>query len=76
MAGLNAYRIEVTIPLALPREMREQLVDAVAEAVHAWEPDDRKGWDAFVSGLAIYDDLTEEENAALLADPSLSGHSR
>lgn len=47
----KTYRITVDIPADLPDELREALVEAVADAVHDWEPKDREGWDADVSGF-------------------------
>lgn len=61
----NAYRIEITIPLGLPAELRERLIHAVADVVHDWEPDDRVGWDAFVAGHAVYDELSEDVSSTV-----------
>lgn len=43
------WEVTVTVPLRLPAEQRESLFNAVADAVTAWEPDNRTDWDAIVS---------------------------
>lgn len=38
--------MRVAVPLALNDDLRDRLFDAVADAVAAWEPEGRDGWDA------------------------------
>lgn len=44
------YRLVVELPADLPQELREKFDVAVADAVYATEPKDRKDWDAFMYG--------------------------
>lgn len=60
MAEPNAWRIEITVPLGLTDELRDRLFTAVADVVHEWEPADREGWDAFVSGHPVFDEFVGE----------------
>lgn len=53
----NAWRVEVTVPLGLPLDMRTALFDAIADVVSDWEPADREGWDAFVSAHPVHDEF-------------------
>ena len=48
----DRWHVLVTVPLDLPDDMHNRLFTAIADVVHDWEPDDRDGWDAFVSGYA------------------------
>lgn len=60
MTEPNAYRIEVVVPYPLPLPLIDSLFVAVADAVRAWEPADRQGWDAFVAGSTIYSPFDDE----------------
>lgn len=53
----GTWTIAVQVPIGLPVEMRHALFSAVAAAVSGWEPDDRDGWDADVSGYPTADSL-------------------
>jgi hypothetical protein len=44
----DVWRIAIDVPLRAGGAVREGLFDAVCDAVSAWEPADREGWDAFV----------------------------
>lgn len=44
------WTVAVQVPISLPVEVRHDLFSAVAAAVTGWEPGDRDGWDADVSG--------------------------
>jgi hypothetical protein len=46
----DTWQVSVAIPKTLPPAMMDSLFTAVADAVHAWEPQDRDGWDVDVSG--------------------------
>lgn len=46
----HLWQITVRVPMRMPTEMRDELFVVVADAVAAWEPADRDGWDADVSG--------------------------
>lgn len=46
----DTWTVAVQVPIGLSVEMRHALFSAVAAAVSGWEPDDRDGWDADVSG--------------------------
>ncbi len=48
------WQVSVRVPMDLPREMRDSLSEALAAAVHDWEPQDRDGWDVEVSGHPTY----------------------
>lgn len=44
------WQVVVRVPMRLPLEQHDELFAAVADAVAQWEPDERDGWDADVSG--------------------------
>lgn len=44
------WQITIRVPMRLAVEERHDLFEAVVAAVSDWEPDDRDGWDADVSG--------------------------
>jgi hypothetical protein len=44
------WQITVRVPLRIPTEMRDELFNIIADTVASWEPVDRDGWDADVSG--------------------------
>ena len=56
----NAYRVTVEVPLRVGDAALTDLLDRLADAVHAWQPADRD-WDAFVHGTAFHDELYEED---------------
>lgn len=43
------WQVVVEVPIRIGADSRLTLFDAVARAVHDWEPADRDGWDAEVS---------------------------
>lgn len=45
-----AWEVVVSVPLSLDVEQRQALFEAIVATVAEWEPDDRDGWDADVSG--------------------------
>lgn len=60
------WEITVLVPMRLPVEMRQDLFEAVAQAVARWEPVNRDGWDADVSGCPERQRLTYRESQELL----------
>lgn len=52
----DVYRIYVDVPASLPTELINELFEAVAKAVHAWEPADRGDWDAQVDAITVRSD--------------------
>jgi hypothetical protein len=60
------WEIRVLVPMRLPVEMRQDLFEAVAQAVSRWEPVNRDGWDADVSGCPERQRLTYRESQELL----------
>ncbi len=44
----DKWQVRVSIPVRVPAEQRDRLFTAIADAVTAWEPADRDGWDALV----------------------------
>lgn len=63
------WQVAVRVPLSLPVEIRHQLFAVVSDAVAAWEPDDRDGWDADVSGAPLSDAVPGECTACGLSHP-------
>jgi hypothetical protein len=45
----DSWEVRVVVPYRLPSEELEALFDAVADAAHNWEPEDRDGWDMDIS---------------------------
>ncbi|MFD2421641.1 hypothetical protein [Amycolatopsis pigmentata] len=43
------WQVSVSVPMSLPREMRDSLFEFIATAAHDWE-----GWDVDVSGHPTY----------------------
>lgn len=60
------WEITVSVPHRLPVEMRQDLFEAVAQAVARWEPVQRDGWDADVFGCPARDRLSYRESQELL----------
>lgn len=50
MAEEPQWQVTVRVPMRLTPERHDGLFTAVADAVAQWEPDERDGWDADVSG--------------------------
>lgn len=69
----EVWRISIEVRMGLSDTLRAGLFDAVADAVHNWEPADRDGWDASVSAgggdhtAEAYADRLEAERDLLLA---------
>ena len=76
---VDTWTVSVEVPLRLPVEMRHALFDAVANAVGDWEPDDRDGWDAEVSGnptadsLRVWEALAAVRRVQSLLEPAPTG---
>lgn len=49
----DAWQLIVTVPASLPGQDLDALFTAVADAVHDWEPADRKGWDADICAQRV-----------------------
>jgi hypothetical protein len=49
----EVYRIVVEVPAHLDSTLIESLTTGLADTVHGWEPADRDGWDANVSGQIV-----------------------
>jgi hypothetical protein len=69
------WDVTVAVPLSLPPEMLDSLFNTVVDAVRAWEPKDRKGWDVSISGHPGYFDVIDSQqrriDAALEAVDSM-----
>ncbi|TYK45184.1 hypothetical protein [Actinomadura decatromicini] len=63
-ASVDTWTVAVEVPLSLPADMRHDLFSMIAAAVSRWEPDDRDGWDADVSGYPTADSLRAWEALA------------
>jgi hypothetical protein len=55
LPSCDLWQVTVRVPLSLSVEMRNELFGAVVDAVAAWEPPDRDGWDADVSGAPAHE---------------------
>lgn len=60
------WELRVLVPMRRPVEERLALFDAVAHAVAEWEPDERDGWDADVTGCPERDRLSYRDSQLLL----------
>ena len=61
----------VSIPMSLPRDMRDSFFTAIADAAYAWQPVDREDWDVFVSGHPSM--LDRIDNALALHEQTAAG---